>query len=47
MSELPAFNMRYIWLTTLVSAMGGLLFHGHGDPHRSRPELLLIGDISN
>lgn len=26
MSERPAFNMRYIWLTTLVSAMGGLLF---------------------
>jgi SP family sugar porter-like MFS transporter len=22
----PAYNMRYIWLTTLVSAMGGLLF---------------------
>src|SRR4030043_131386 len=26
MDERPAFNMRYIWLTTLVSAMGGLLF---------------------
>jgi MFS transporter, SP family, arabinose:H+ symporter len=26
MSERPAYNMRYIWLTTLVSAMGGLLF---------------------
>jgi len=26
MSERPAFNMRFIWTTTLVSAMGGLLF---------------------
>jgi len=26
MSERPAFNMRFIWATTLVSAMGGLLF---------------------
>ena len=26
MDERPAYNMRYIWLTTLVSAMGGLLF---------------------
>ena len=26
MSERPAYNMPYIWLTTLVSAMGGLLF---------------------
>jgi SP family sugar porter-like MFS transporter len=26
MEERPAYNMRYIWLTTLVSAMGGLLF---------------------
>jgi SP family sugar porter-like MFS transporter len=26
MSERPAYNMRFIWTTTLVSAMGGLLF---------------------
>ena len=26
MNERPAFNMRFIWTTTLVSAMGGLLF---------------------
>jgi SP family arabinose:H+ symporter-like MFS transporter len=26
MSERPAYDMRYIWLVTLVSAMGGLLF---------------------
>jgi len=26
MDDRPAYNMRYIWLTTLVSAMGGLLF---------------------
>jgi SP family sugar porter-like MFS transporter len=26
MSESPAYNMRFIWTTTLVSAMGGLLF---------------------
>ncbi len=26
MNERPAYNMRYIWLVTLVSAMGGLLF---------------------
>ena len=26
MNERPAYNMRYIWMTTLVSAMGGLLF---------------------
>ncbi len=26
MSERPAYNMRYIWPVTLVSAMGGLLF---------------------
>jgi SP family sugar porter-like MFS transporter len=26
MSERPAFDMRYIWRVTLVSAMGGLLF---------------------
>jgi len=26
MNERPAYNMRYIWTTTLVSAMGGLLF---------------------
>jgi len=26
MSERPAYNMRYIWTVTLVSAMGGLLF---------------------
>lgn len=26
MDERPAYNMRYIWMTTLVSAMGGLLF---------------------
>jgi len=26
MTDRPAYNMRYIWLTTLVSAMGGLLF---------------------
>jgi sugar porter (SP) family MFS transporter len=26
MSERPAYNMRFIWATTLVSAMGGLLF---------------------
>jgi SP family arabinose:H+ symporter-like MFS transporter len=26
MTERPAFNMRFIWGTTLVSAMGGLLF---------------------
>jgi sugar porter (SP) family MFS transporter len=26
MEQRPAFNMRYIWLVTLVSAMGGLLF---------------------
>jgi sugar porter (SP) family MFS transporter len=26
MEERPAYNMRYIWLKTLVSAMGGLLF---------------------
>jgi MFS transporter, SP family, arabinose:H+ symporter len=26
MNEPPAYNMRYIWMTTLVSAMGGLLF---------------------
>jgi SP family arabinose:H+ symporter-like MFS transporter len=26
MSERPAYNMRFIWLATLVSAMGGLLF---------------------
>jgi sugar porter (SP) family MFS transporter len=26
MNDRPAYNMRYIWLTTLVSAMGGLLF---------------------
>lgn len=26
MSDRPAYNMRYIWLTTLVPAMGGLLF---------------------
>ncbi|MGZ5496710.1 MAG: MFS transporter, partial [Candidatus Aminicenantales bacterium] len=26
MDERPAYNMRYIWGVTLVSAMGGLLF---------------------
>ena len=26
MNERPAYNMRFIWMTTLVSAMGGLLF---------------------
>jgi len=26
MNERPAYNMRFIWTTTLVSAMGGLLF---------------------
>ncbi|MEN6310815.1 MAG: sugar porter family MFS transporter [Acidobacteriota bacterium] len=26
MDDRPAYNMRYLWLTTLVSAMGGLLF---------------------
>jgi SP family sugar porter-like MFS transporter len=26
MSERPAYNMRFIWATTLISAMGGLLF---------------------
>ena len=26
MDKKPAYNMRFIWLTTLVSAMGGLLF---------------------
>ncbi|MGA2533429.1 MAG: sugar porter family MFS transporter [Candidatus Aminicenantales bacterium] len=26
MNEPPAYNMRFIWMTTLVSAMGGLLF---------------------
>ena len=26
MNERPAYNMRFIWATTLVSAMGGLLF---------------------
>ena len=26
MNERPAYNMRYIWVVTLVSAMGGLLF---------------------
>jgi sugar porter (SP) family MFS transporter len=26
MNQRPAYNMPYIWLTTLVSAMGGLLF---------------------
>ncbi len=26
MTERPAYNMRFIWTTTLVSAMGGLLF---------------------
>ncbi len=26
MPEQPSYNMRFIWLTTLVSAMGGLLF---------------------
>jgi len=26
MADRPAFNMRFIWATTLVSAMGGLLF---------------------
>src|SRR4030042_3604955 len=26
MSESPAYNMRFIWTTTLVSAMGVLLF---------------------
>jgi sugar porter (SP) family MFS transporter len=26
MEQRPAYNMRYIWLVTLVSAMGGLLF---------------------
>jgi SP family arabinose:H+ symporter-like MFS transporter len=26
MSERPAYDMRYIWVVTLVSAMGGLLF---------------------
>jgi sugar porter (SP) family MFS transporter len=26
MTERPAYHMRYIWLVTLVSAMGGLLF---------------------
>jgi SP family sugar porter-like MFS transporter len=26
MTERPVYNMRYIWLVTLVSAMGGLLF---------------------
>jgi len=26
MNEHPAYNMRFIWTTTLVSAMGGLLF---------------------
>ncbi len=26
MRDRPAYNMRYIWLTTMVSAMGGLLF---------------------
>jgi len=26
MTERPAYNMRFIWTATLVSAMGGLLF---------------------
>jgi sugar porter (SP) family MFS transporter len=26
MNQPPAYNMRFIWMTTLVSAMGGLLF---------------------
>jgi SP family arabinose:H+ symporter-like MFS transporter len=26
MNDRPAYNMRFIWMTTLVSAMGGLLF---------------------